>query len=456
MNRPTEWTANRLRMGFVCFGRKTFDVVLAEQLMRASREALSEHACDWRFTEDLITTVEEAQDVAERLKGRIDVLITQFTTFVDGRFMEIFATALQVPVVVWAVREPYAGFGQRLALNSLTGVNMAGQRLHRLQIPFRLLYGNPTEETLHQDLDQIIRFWTVWQRLRKFTVVTLGDTPDGFSFCAPGDEAQGRLGIRVLQLDLNQTFTRALLLSDEEVQEEILAVSRKVAGVKDLPFPTVLKFAKLQTVLRQDLKRLDADAVAVRCWPEFFTEFGAAACSTLSALTEDGMMGACESDVLGALSMDVLHQLTKTPAYLGDLVEIDETSQSVVFWHCGAGAFSLARTDTGAVAGVHPNRHIGFTLEFGLKPGRITILRIGESEGGTVRALIGEGEVLDEPQRFLGTSAKVRLHGEGSVIRRVTGVMEQGFEPHYALVYGEVAGELERLFQGLRVPVTRL
>lgn len=457
MNKQTSGTAKRLRVGFVCFGRKTFDVGTAEGLMRTSREVLAQHgAADWRFTDELITDVAEAHDVANRLHGRVDVLIAQFTTFVDGRFIEILTSTLHVPVVVWALREPNAGYGQRLALNGLTGANMAGQRLHQLQVPFRFLYGNPGEARLQADVASMLRFWTVWQRLHGFTVVTLGDAPDGFHFCRPSEGSERQLGMRVVHLDLQGTFERALRLSDEDVQEAITDVSRKVAGLSALPLDSVTKFAKLQMVLRQDLQQLGADAVAVRCWPEFFTEFGAAACSTLSALTDDGIMGACEADVLGALSMDVLHQLTTSAAYLGDLVEIDEASHSVVFWHCGAGAFSLARKDTGPVAGKHPNRAIGFTLEFGLKPGLVTILRIGESADGSVRALIGEGEVLDEPQRFLGTSGKVRLLGMGNVLERVTCVIEEGFEPHYAIAYGNVATELERLFKLLDIPVTRL
>ncbi len=129
--------------------------------------------------------------------------------------------------------------------------------------------------------------------------------------------------------------------------------------------------------------------------------------------------------------------------------------QAVVFWHCGAGAFSLARQDTGALAGKHPNRNIGFTLNFGLKPGRVTILRVGEDSVGNVRVLIGSGEVLDESQRFQGTSGKVRLAGDGDIVARVTQVIEAGFEPHYALAYGDVAATLERLFRLMNIPVTR-
>ncbi|MFP3489401.1 hypothetical protein R0K20_17565, partial [Staphylococcus sp. SIMBA_130] len=64
------------------------------------------------------------------------------------------------------------------------------------------------------------------------------------------------------------------------------------------------------------------------------------------------------------------------------MVHVNEASNSVVFWHCGAGAYSLAHPDQGARPGVHPNRKIGFTMEFGLKPGRVTMFRVGYTPEG--------------------------------------------------------------------------
>ncbi len=445
----------RLRVGFVCFGRATFDVDAANELARQSMFALQRQTVTIRAAEHLVTSVHTAEDLAEAWAGEVDVLLAQFTTFVDGRFIDVMAKRLSVPVIVWGIREPNQHPGERLSLNSLTGANMAAARLNRIGTPFLFLYGNPDEPGFDARLNGRLRYWLAWKRLRQFTIVTLGDAPDGFHFSMPGPSAQSILGIDVKHINLNEIFERALRLDSKEITTQLDLVQQKVRGISRLPEENVQKFARMMTVLQADLQEMDADAVAVRCWPEFFTEFGAAACSTLSALIDQGVMASCEADILGALSMDVLHLLSGSPAYLGDLVEVDESQQAVVFWHCGAGAFSLAREDTGAVAGVHPNRNVGFTLEFGLKPGRVTILRIGEAADGSVRALIGEGEVLDVPQRFRGTSATVRLDGETSVFDRVSRVIQEGFEPHYALAYGSVSMELEQLLHSYSIPTTK-
>lgn len=447
--------SSRLRAGYVCFGRKTFDLEQANALGASTVKALGQFDVSWRMVEGLVTTLDRATAEAQRLAADIDILVAQFTTFVDARFIVAMAEKLRVPVIAWAIREPNQSPGQRLSLNSLTGANLAGRELHQLGIPFQFLYGSVDDADFSAKLEDSLRFWSAWRKLNGFTVVTVGEAPDGFFFSMPGDKAVKELGINVLQVNLNETFARALALTDDEIKPEIARIQGRVKGLERLPQDNVAKFAKMLTVLKADLAQLHADAVAIRCWPEFFTDFGAAACSAISALSDAGIMGACEADVLGALSMDVLYQLTGSPAYLGDLVEINEEKQAVVFWHCGAGAFSLARSDAGAVAGRHPNRNVGFTLEFGLKPGIVTILRIGEDRDGTVRALVGKGEVLNEPARFRGTSGVVRLLGDGDVTQRVTGVIEAGFEPHYALAYGDAIRALERLFQRKGIPVTK-
>lgn len=447
--------ASQLSVGYVSFGRATFDIEAANQLSAESREVLKRQPNQWHFIDSLVVDPQSAEAAAQQLSGKIDVLLCQFTTFVDARYIDILASELKVPCILWAIREPNQKFGERLSLNSLTGANAAGQRLRNMGIPFRLVYGNADEPSFEDSLQVALRFWAAWRKLQQFHVITLGDAPEGFFFSQPSASVCRQLGIDITHLDLNDTFQRAASVSETVSDVEIEQIKQQVRAIEHLPPESVKKFAQMISVLKAELHQLKADAVAVRCWPEFFTEFGAAACSTISALTDTGIMGSCEADVLGSLSMDVLYQLTGSPAYLGDLVEVREEEGAVVFWHCGAGAFSLARSDTGAVAGKHPNREIGFTLEFGLKPGRISLLRIGEDQGGQVRALIGSGEVLDVPQRFRGTSACVRLDGDADVAKRVVNVMEAGFEPHYAFAYGDAVEELARVLTLMKIPVTR-
>jgi len=444
------------QVGFLSFVRPTFDVAAAEQLAAEAREVLGELGkqwqIEWALHPSVISAVDVAQQTAKDWSGQIDGLVIQFSTFVDARFVDVVARQLDVPVILWALREP-GRYGERLSLNSLTGANLTAHQLRRVGRPCDIVYGGLREPEVLEQLRQTIVVWKTSKHVQNWSVLAVGDAPDGFMFSEPLRDSLDSLGLAVHRLPLPELFAKAELISQEQIDTVIALTEPHVSGLGKLPQEQVYRYARLRSVLENAVAETGAQAVAIRCWPEFFTEFGGAACSTVSALTENGVMSSCEADIFGALSMDILYQLTGSPAYLGDLVEIDEAVQAVVFWHCGAGAFSLARKDTGAQAGYHPNRHMGFTLEFGLKPGAVTILRIGEVPGEGLRALVGLGEVLDDPQRFRGTSAKVYIAGDGDVKARTLRVMSLGFEPHYAIAYGDARSELLALLSLLAIPV---
>ena len=147
-------------------------------------------------------------------------------------------------------------------------------------------------------------------------------------------------------------------------------------------------------------------------------------------------------------------KITGEPAFFGDPVSLDESNNTISFWHCGTAACSLARHDTGACAGVHCNRHIGPTLEFGCRPSpHATIFRIGKKSSGDFRFFIASGEILDKPQQFLGTSLVVKTDGCAQEI--VNKTVLDGWEPHYAVIYGEAGDQLEILAHMLNIEVVR-
>ena len=253
---------------------------------------------------------------------------------------------------------------------------------------------------------------------------------------------QKQLGVEVKKVDLMKAFEESKKLSKHEWEHAIDRAQEQVIGLNRTD-ETVQRFAQFTTYVESVIENEELSGLAIRCWPEFFNELGAAACSTLSQFTEDGIVSSCESDIHGSVSMFILQQLSggKAP-YLGDMVHVNEASNSVVFWHCGAGAYSLAHPEQGARPGVHPNRKLGFTMEFGLKPGQVTIFRVGYTPEG-YRLLVMRGDALDTPKRFNGTSVEVKLETE--INDTLYGLMEDGFEPHYALVYEDVTEELIEL-----------
>ena len=64
--------------------------------------------------------------------------------------------------------------------------------------------------------------------------------------------------------------------------------------------------------------------------------------------------------------------------------------------------------------------------------------------------LIMKGEALDSPQKFNGTTVEIRLNGKARDV--VQALMMEGFEPHYSIVYADIAEELQELGRLLHIP----
>src|SRR5699024_11173342 len=111
-----------------------------------------------------------------------------------------------------------------------------------------------------------------------------------------------------------------------------------------------------------------------------------------------------------------------------------------------------AREDKGAEVGVHPNRKIGPTMEFGCKPcDEVTIFRIGQDADKKFRFFIASGEALDKEKQFLGTSVVVKTNNSAEDI--VCRTILEGWEPHYVIIYKDVKDELEMLGHMLGIEV---
>ena len=281
--------------------------------------------------------------------------------------------------------------------------------------------------------------------MRSLKLSAVGHTPQGFGFGRALDaELMSVFGVELESIEARELIDMAKSYSDEECAEYLRRSERATCGLDKTPEKNRLDHARLYKAYTDYVHSHNIGALASRCWPDFFTDFGTPVCAVLSLLNDAGVAAACEADVYGALSMWVGMQLSGEPVFFGDPVALDEDEGTITFWHCGAAACSLARRDTGATIGVHPNRKIGPAMDFGCEAfPDATIFRIGREPDGSFRFFIAEGAALDKPKQFIGTSIVVRTDLDSRMI--VEDSVREGFEPHFAVVKGRHGEALEAL-----------
>jgi L-fucose isomerase-like protein len=150
-----------------------------------------------------------------------------------------------------------------------------------------------------------------------------------------------------------------------------------------------------------------------------------------------GIPHACESDVLGALSMYALQLAADSPVALLDWNNLHNDDDELVnLWHCGVYPPSFGKTrPTMAPHGIM-SRHIGAdkstgVLELVVKEGPATICRVTQGMPGEGwKVFLAQGRFEDNPAATFGGYGWCRLPGLQRIYREI---LLQHF-PHHAAV----------------------
>jgi L-fucose isomerase-like protein len=438
---------------YVPVGVPTFHMESAEDAFVRSCNALC--SLDPRFVcpGEKLLSIEALKNYLEPLSP--DLIVFQNLTFANAAYMSEVLKRFDCPVVLWTLREPVID-GGRLRLNSLTGAYSAANTLRAFNDrPFVYVFGAPEEARVREELNAAIKAASVLHAMRDLKIAAIGHTPQGFGFGRALDtEIMNTFGAELVSIEARELIDRAKGYTDEECAPYLEKTACVTCGLDCTPEKNLLDHARLLKAYSDYVTENGVGALASRCWPDFFTAFGTPVCTVLSMLNDDGVASACEADIYGALSMWVGMRLSGSPVFFGDPVSLDEGENTITYWHCGAAACSLARKDTGAVVGVHPNRRIGPAMDFGCEAfADATVFRIGREPDGSFRFFLTEGAALDKPKQFIGTSIVIKTDAPCREI--VEDSVLAGFEPHFAVIKGRHAKALEALANYLGFPVYR-
>lgn len=462
---------NRRRIGVAALARATFDVPFAEETARKAFAALHALDVDLVGPERLLFDSDAAKDAIESLRGeKLDALILLQVTFTDAATAVALAEAIDAPLLLWAFPEERTG--GRLRLNALCGINLAAHALRKRDRACGYVYASPgtagpelirSLDTLppepspprldpapdgSQEAEEIVA------RLEKMRLGVVGGRPEGFETCAYDPETLRNLtGVTAEPVELSMVFADARAVEPGRISKVHAKAEADLAGLDTVEQEPLEKSLRTYAALSDLAQSRKFDGLAVRCWPEFFTDYGCAACGPMAMLNQDRLPCACEADVYGDVTNLILQQLTDDPVFMADLVDADFEDNNAVFWHCGLAPVSMADPRERPRATVHSNRRKPLLGEFALKPGRITVARLSQA-ANVPRMVIGGGEILSAPRSFGGTSGVVRF--DRPVRQVLDAIMREGLEHHYSLAYGDHRAALAAVAGQLGLPVQML
>jgi len=459
-----------MRIGVAAIARETFDLPLAGQVFAGAMATLRSLDHEIVGPDRMLFSADQL-DLALYGADRLDRLLVLQVTFADAGMVLRLAEALACPVVLWGF--PEARWGGRPRLNSLCGINLAAHALGRLGAPYTYLYGEAGDRArLARTLDakplqvppaiDVITVETtsgpaaerVLDALDQTSIGLIGEHPAGFETCR-FDEAWLRqeLGVKVDRIPLDLLFDVARAQSETAIAPVRERARASLAGIDEVDAEATDGTLRLYVSLKEIAADRSLSGLAVRCWPEMFTEMGCAACGAMGFLNADGITCACEADILGDVTNLILQELAGEPPWMVDLVDVVEDDNSAGLWHCGMAPLTMADPASTPRADLHANRRKPLLQAFTLKAGRITLARLSQARN-TPQLVIASGEIVSRPPSYCGTSGVVQFDQPvGALLDRL---MALGLEHHVSFAYGEHRPALRALAAKLHLPLVEL
>lgn len=404
-----------------------------------------------------VQTLDQAETLAAYFHGQsLDALVVCPLDFGDERAAAKVAERLALPVFLYATREPPAETGPSLGRvsDSYCGNLAVATALHRRKIPVH--FGGvffPDDPGLAAALAEFVAAVSVRKGLLNTRVGQVGIRPPAFESVAYDEIAMARtFGQNVIPVAFSDILDAAgAIPADSPELLDTLAQQRSAVAQVSVADDYLMKAARVEVALANFCRANRLAGLGVQCWPQ---KSGISLCAILGRLTGQGWMAACETDILGVLSMIVSYRsvLGRQPPHLIDwTIQHREDPNRVLAWHCGnapaclaAEASQTALRSRGNMTGERPAKEGDASAglyQFQVRPGPVTMCRLAEYDGAW-KMLIASGRIVPSHETLAGTWAWVAVSDHARLYRTL---VEGGFIHHASLMHGDQAAALKRV-----------
>jgi len=402
-----------------------------------------------------VVTREDAKRVVEDLAAKhVDFVLLQNSTFAMGDVLLEFA-AHRLRLGLWTTEEPmHEG---PIMLNGFVSMNLNASVLTRYlraeNLPFKWFYGYPEHPWFHDRFAVTVAALRSLRCLQQARIGLVGGVaPTFFNFVIDERKVRARFGTEVVALELDEVFSRSKRQSQTELARARRAMAEAAQGRVEISSRDAEVSAGLYLALQDLASEEGLDAFAISDWPRFQSELNIHPGMAFSWLDEhDRIPVAAEGDVLGALTMLALREISGYQAMLLDMNDLDFELGAVLMWHCGGSPLGFAND-----AGVRWTNHttlgrkvpgttpIGAVADYIFRPQAVTVARLG-LDGDHVFA--ANAQVIEGRHRGFdgsrGWVADFEVQGERWSLEDVVNtVMVEGLEHHFALAAGHHADVL--------------
>lgn len=405
-------------------------------------------------------TYEEARKCAELFsanRDRMDGIIICLPNFGEeaGIADAIKWSRCDLPILIQACDDDYDKLQLENRRDAFCGKISLCNNLYQYGIKYTLTSRHTCavdSEEFHADVERFAAICRVVKAMRTARIAQIGARVMPFRTVRYSEKLLQQAGISVETEDFSEIMANIEAITDEkqiaDKVKEIKAYGNITPGIEK---EKLVKQAKLCIVIEQWMQDHHCSASAIQCWDSVEANYGCAMCLCMSMMGSKGMPSACETDVMGAVSMLALQEAAGIPPIYQDWNNnYKNEADKCINVHCSnypACAFEskpeISNLDILATT-------LGTDVSFGalkgrLRAGKMTYLKIStDDKHGRIKCYLGEGEFTNDPLPTFGGVAVCHVPNLNGLMRHLT---TNGFEHHVALVQAAAADILQEALE---------
>ncbi len=447
-------------LGFIPANRGFFSAELAASMRQQTIDAMKPLGVEVVVPSPDQTKVgcvenrKEAEICAELFrKNNVQGIVIGAVNFGDEQSAAwaVRKAGLNVPVLIFGCQEEEALTMKTRRRDAFCGLLSIGEALRQIGAKYSVAQRPicfPTDESFKKNLEWFVGVCRVVQGVKNARYGQVGARPEAFWTCRFDEKQLQRLGVTTVVLDLSEAIAGAHKYNDDDPQvQEIVKQINQYADTSAVKAQSIVRSAKLEAFLRRWREEQALDAMAIQCWTSIQANYGVCSCLNMSRLGNEGVPCACESDILGTLSMHACMLASGSPAALADWNNLHNDDDELVnVWHCGVFPASFAKTkpklgvqEIIASSGAAKYEDAEGTVEFIAKPSPLTLCRVTQSSEGEWKAAVAEGRIEDNPAETFGAYGWCRIP---NLQRLYRDVLVRHFPHHVAITQAHVGNIL--------------
>ncbi len=394
-------------------------------------------------------------------RSEIDGIIVSLPNFGDERAVanSIRWSELDVPILVHAFPDDPGKLQISDRRDSFCGKISVCNNLHQYGIKYSLTTQHvldPGSDEFQVELDRFAGICRVHRAMKHLRVGVIGARPAGFNTVRFSEKILERAGISVEPIDLSEIIFRA-----EKVSEDNPQLEAKLNGIKTYlsknktPDSALVLIAKLGVVIDKWIEDQQLSAIAIQCWTALEEIYGVVPCTIMSMLSNAYMPAACETDILGAISMYALTTAAEKPSAIVDFNNnYGEDLDKCVLFHCsnfpkdlldhGKNVSQPIITYHDILAGALGQDSSWGVVAGELLPGPYTFCRVSSDDySGSLSVYVGEGTMTTDKPASFGGYGVIEIQQLQELLQYIC---ENGYEHHVSIAPGYTASILEEVF----------